>query len=554
MLAQHVEQASITQSPVAMPRLTTIIFIVTLIAVSAAVMPLRAQSDSPCNQGRAIAPAVDPRNEHAECFPELGRTEGTITDCAVTFGGETYGRNIWSVGDINNDGLQDWIVARQRCDTVVADRYPIELLLYKGEQGGLPSVEGGERIGPSEVGSITKLLASGDWDGDGHQDIAVRVQILGDTSAGNKDANYDISTNVIFWGNSHGKFSINDTTHLSCGTQMWGGPLGGLSYDFDGDKEEDLMIWVGGAGFSAGHFIGLPELALYKGHRNRRWGRDGVPNIYDWFMWNRPPLTALAVMDQDSDGVGDIIFYSNTSVGAGAVGILYGKRGGLPDTTEVENIHLDSANGHYSLFSDVTGDGIPELLMTCGSQDQIKVFIGLKGQRLNQQYGSGNQPPHPDSTQWWGRPWATVWMPRKVNPNWFGDYHELYDLGDGNLDGIDDIWCFSWPYLLCYSGGVMLDSLVDGLVRVPLSGVISAARLGDIDGSGVATMAVSYDGSHSAQHAFPGGIIYIKPSRSIPRDGTPRRLPDGTGPSGSEVPVEQIPKGEALRLSRTDIP
>jgi hypothetical protein len=556
MLAQQVEQASITKSPVVMPRLTTIISIIILLALSGAVTQLRAQSDSPCNQGRAIAPAVDPRNEHAECFPELGRTEGSITDCVATFGAEIYGHDIGAVGDVNNDGLNDWIVAHQRCDIVVVDRYPIDLLLYKGVRGGLPSVESGERIGPSEVGSITEFLAAGDWDDDGHRDIAVRIQILGDTNAGN--TGYDIAKLVVFWGDSFGSYSLHDTTQLSSGAEMWLGLYQSVSTDLDGDGVEDLII-RNSNGLAHGQIYQLPYLQIFHGHSHERWGQGHIGTMATWSYWNRPyfrrDFSAMSAIDQDHDGAMDLALYENTSAGVGSIGIIYGRKGGgLPDTTEFENITLDSANGHFSLFSDLTGDGIPELLMTCGSQDQIKLFIGLQGQRLRQQYGSGNQPPQPDSTQWWGHPWATLSMPRKVNPNWFGDYHELYDLGDGNLDGIDDIWCFSWPYLLCYSGGVMLDSLVDGLVRVPLSGVISAARLGDIDGSGVATMAVSYDGSHSAEHAFPGGIIYIKPSRSIPRDGTPRRLPEGTDRPASEVPEEDGRVGETPWLSRNGLP
>jgi hypothetical protein len=552
MLAQQVERTSITNSPVVMPRLTTIISIIILLALSGAVTRLRAQSDSPCNQGRSDP---DPRNERADCFPELGRTEGSITDCVATFGAEIYGHDIRAVGDVNNDGLNDWIVAHQRCDTAIgvgsSGRFPIDLLLYKGVRGGLPSVESGERIGPSEVGSITEFLAAGDWDDDGYRDIAVRIQLYNDTSAGNIDG-YDISRLVVFWGNKSGTYTLQDTVRLASEAQAWLGIGPAVSIDIDGDSVEDLLV-RNGSGLSHNQVFRQPNVHLYRGRHHERWGEAGQLNTADWRVWQAPPAYNMAALDQDHDGASDIVFSVNTSAGVGSIGIIYGKKGGgLPDTTEFENITLDSANGHFSLFSDLTGDGIPELLMTCGSQDQIKVFIGLKGQRLRQQYGSGNQPPQPDSTRWWGHPWATVWMPRKVNPNWFGDYHELYDLGDGNLDGIDDIWCFSWPYLLCYSGSGMLDSLVDGLVRVPLSGVISAARLGDIDGSGVATMAVSYDGSHSAQHAFAGGIIYIKPSRSIPRDGTPRRLPDRTGPSGSEVPAEQIPKGDALRLSRNE--
>jgi hypothetical protein len=148
------------------------------------VPPLSAQpTDNPCNMGRGNP---DPRNEKVICLPTIGRMEGKLT---CVRGGEQYGRNIYAVGDVNHDGLQDWIVGHIRCDSVMTIngslRTAEEILLYKGVRGGLPSVESGERIGPSEFGSATSFVASGDWDGDGNIDLACRVQIYGDSSFGN---------------------------------------------------------------------------------------------------------------------------------------------------------------------------------------------------------------------------------------------------------------------------------------------------------------------------------------------------------------------------------
>jgi hypothetical protein len=142
---------------------------------------LRSQPDAACNMGRGTP---DPRNEKVICLPQIGRMEGTL-DCVR--GGEQYGRNIYAVGDVNHDGLQDWIVGHLRCDTLIelgpgSHAVAEELLLYRGVRGGLPSGESGERIGPSEVGSVTSYLASGDWDGDGNIDIAISVELYNDTS------------------------------------------------------------------------------------------------------------------------------------------------------------------------------------------------------------------------------------------------------------------------------------------------------------------------------------------------------------------------------------
>jgi hypothetical protein len=181
----------------------------------------------------------------------------------------------------------------------------------------------------------------------------------------------------------------------------------------------------------------------------------------------------------------------------------------------------------------------------------MKVFIGLRGQRLKGQYGDGHEAGHPGEERWWGRPWAEVWQPHRINANWFASEHVVADLGDGNLDGIDDIWCMSWPYLLCYSGGEMLDSLVDGLLDLrPGSGPSSLVRLGDIDGSGRNAVAINYDMvPHGSPNPFPGGIIFMVPSRGVPSSGTPRRLPEGTGRPTVGV-EEPKPWPVRLRLSR----
>jgi hypothetical protein len=196
----------------------------------------------------------------------------------------------------------------------------------------------------------------------------------------------------------------------------------------------------------------------------------------------------------------------------------------------------------------VTGDRIPELLVHTGIADheeRVKIYLGLRGQRLEQMFGSGNDRPDSIPGQWWGRPWSEIWLPHRVQQYWFQSDYFLLDLGDGNLDGVGDVWAYSWPYLLCYSGGKFLDSLVDGLVDMrPAAHAGAHAVLGDIDGSGEVTFGLC-DGN---------GVIYCTMSRDIPRDGTPRRLPEGTDRPASEVPEEDGRVGETPWLSRNGLP
>jgi hypothetical protein len=257
-----------------------------------------------------------------------------------------------------------------------------------------------------------------------------------------------------------------------------------------------------------------------------------------------PNVTQLRELDQDGDGVKDIVMYAQGGGSTGYVSVLYGRAGQLPDTNDVETVDLKVPNGHYALLGDVTGDRVPELLVNTGvatHENRVKVYLGLRGQRLKAMFGSGNDRPDSIPGQWWGRPWSEIWMPHRVQPNWGEADYFLADLGDGNLDGVGDLWAYSNPYLICYSGGRSFDSLVDGLLDTrPATEAGAHAVLGDIDGSGVATLAM-YGGN---------SVIYFKPSRAVPNDGVPRRLPVGTDSVSSAGVKDRSGSLGRLRLSR----
>jgi hypothetical protein len=293
-------------------------------------------------------------------------------------------------------------------------------------------------------------------------------------------------------------------------------------YDFNGDDVDDLLIW-GLAGVTNGRIILLPQVSIVPGHRGGRWGRNGIPRIADWHWWaseitfNR----MYSNVDQDCDGHRDIVLYHDESTTPGHVTVLYGRSGQFPDTNEVETISLVGANGHYSLFTDVTGDGVPELATNCGSQEVIKLYAGKPGVRLVEQYGSGNDAADPNHGRSYTRPWASVSLPKKVNPDdWFtSGFEPLYDLGDLNNDAINDLVTFTRGFVIEYNGGQYIDSYIDAGMR--WGTVTAAARLGDIDGSGVASFAIGFGGA-------PGGIALYKISDSIPPTGEYQELPHAT--------------------------
>jgi hypothetical protein len=221
------------------------------------------------------------------------------------------------------------------------------------------------------------------------------------------------------------------------------------------------------------------------------------------------------------------------SVGTPLISILYGRQGMLPDTNDVETIALDKVNGRDNLLSDVTGDGIPEILSEKGSEEKINIYAGAPGQRLIEQFGSGDDPPLPGKGRW-RRPWAVLWTANRLDDGYTGsEFAGFHDLGDGNEDGVGDIWITSLPTILCYSGGTGLDSLIDGFM---IAGV-PTVRLGDIDGSGVTTIAV-YD-------FYGRGIVFYKTSKDVPSWGADIRI---LPTSLSSVPMTSTPHEEGLKL------
>ncbi len=523
--------------------------------VVAGVLALTGLAVAATDSAQAQPKRIDPRAPGVVTgLPELGRMYGLVNGSgAENFGGSYIGGGdgITALGDISGDGINDFAVWHRRTDTAGA---PQELLIYHGVRGGLPASTSGQRVRVSEAPSYITLLGSGDFDGDGFGDLVLAVEIKDDTTAGNVPGGKPVARLVIFWNDGYGYYSLSDTTRLSCESEMWLGIQNGLGKDFDGDGTDDLMVRAY-AGFSQGEVVAQPQLRIYRGHRGGRWGRGGLSRRADWRMWNIPPTKQIRILDQDCDGNPDVVFIDNETSSLGSVGVLYGRKGALPDTTELEVVDLTVANGHYALFSDVTGDGSYDLLVNCGGAERIRIYAGRPAQRLLEQYGSGYEGPS-DGHGWWSRPWAEVLSPDQLHEDGWGGSGgaPLYDMGDANLDGADEIWTASWPLIIGYSGGRGIDSLIDVVIHFPGTDIMSVARLGDIDGSGEPTVAIGYN-NYPNDNGFPGAIVFLKPDQSVPTwTPHPRLLPHlpgefcGATSAAVEVPARTCANALAIRV------
>ncbi|MBX7216479.1 MAG: hypothetical protein K1X90_05860 [Candidatus Kapabacteria bacterium] len=471
---------------------------------------------------------IDPRHPSFAYMQEWGTMDGTTLQCLPGWVGETgelFGRQIIPTGDLNNDGMADYIIERSRCDSAFGANKTnrgYELLLFYGKKNSLPTPADGIRIGPSEIGSTTYFLCAGDFDDDGILDIACGIHLYGDTTE--RGGEYDIGIPVVFWGQPNGIYSTNDTTQLPCDAPIWITPKQGVSGDFNGDHIDDLFIRGSGWGFADGALARIPKGHIFAGERGKRWGRDGRDHSPVQRWWYPPGNKAVEYRDHDCSGDNDLIFYGGIIDDIDQIMVAYQHGNGQwIDTSDIEAINLKTSYSSYARLMDVTGDHLLDIVTIGGNfeSERIKVFAGKAGQRLKEQYGTGTDSADRANGRFPLRPWVKMPTPTVLHDGWTGSEHVLFDLGDINGDGRSEIAAHSTPFILIYTTGPTLDSLIDVMARVPGGydynwGTIK--RLGDIDGSGKPTFAVRYEGNVHFLKAPPKDEIptYGGRIRSLP--------------------------------------
>jgi hypothetical protein len=239
-------------------------------------------------------------------------------------------------------------------------------------------------------------------------------------------------------------------------------------------------------------------------------------------------------LDHDADGLLDLAWFQDGGGSRdGKVWMIYGTEDEVLDTAHIVELDFGSVEGKYALFSDVTGDQVPELLLNSGGPGEVRVYVGFKGQRLLEQYGSGDDPARPGEDEWWGRPWAKVPLPGALHDGWASNgRHPIYADGDVDFDGINDIMALSAPDVVIYKTGNVLDSLYDAWFG-PVGGCTlsdGATFHNNLDGTGRALYAVggTCDGRKT--------IVYRSGSHDVPQTGRYRELPPGTGKPDTDVP------------------
>ncbi len=147
--------------------------------------------------------------------------------------------------------------------------------------------------------------------------------------------------------------------------------------DVNGDEESDLWLLANDENCAAGLVLGPSD----------RWGRDQDFTVASDASWYGEGFrdgfaTGGAVVDFDADGFDDAAIYSQSEGSSGEAGggvYLIRGRAEVTDTrirSAGDEIFVDCSRPYDISAGDLTGDGIPDLLVARGSDEHVALLDG----------------------------------------------------------------------------------------------------------------------------------------------------------------------------------
>jgi hypothetical protein len=386
--------------------------------------------------------------------------------------GDNFGRSLAS-GDFNGDGRDDLAIGVPGEDVgSISDAGGVEVIY--GSSDGLSATSArADQFWTQDSADINDhaddsdefgwSLASGDFNNDGRDDLAIGVQgesVGSIQAAGGVEVIYGSSGGLSATTPRADQFWTQDSTDINDqaeDTDEFGSAI--ASGDFNGDGKDDLAIGIRFEGVGSIDGAGAVEviygssggLSATTPRADQFWTQDST-DINDQAEFVDFFGSSLTSGDFNGDGKDDLaIGVPYEDVGsisdAGAVEVIYGSSGGLSatspladqfwtqDSADIDNIAEDGDHFGWSLASgDFNGDGRVDLAVGVESED-VGSISGAGAVEVIYSSSGGLSATSARADQFWTQD-STDINDQAEFPDLFGS---SLASGDFNGDGRDDL-------------------------------------------------------------------------------------------------------------------
>lgn len=232
-------------------------------------------------------------DDHGSAWVYLGTTNGISSTASMQIKGKYNGGRLGRsgstlLGDINQDGYDDFALLEERTDVVPSVTH-IEVFYGREVPSSIPSADW---IFVDDTPNINTKLVGGDFNGDGFSDL-----IVGDGRYTNGELQEGRVT--AFYGSSNGLNSIPDWSYESNTADYFMGHLVDNAGDVNDDGYDDLVLGVYSYLDSHGAYLFLGSSV-------------GLGSQFDWTYTRQSVYMdygispACGIGDVNGDGAGDI--------------------------------------------------------------------------------------------------------------------------------------------------------------------------------------------------------------------------------------------------------